>query len=50
VRVKLGLLGERVVNIAPEYEDCWRLAETQGVPLKEIYQAAVAAARQSLDR
>lgn len=44
VRVKLGLLGAEVVNIAPEYEDCKKLAEEKGVALKEIYRAATEAA------
>lgn len=40
VRVKLGMLGDEIVNIAPEYEDCKKIAEEKGVPLKEIYQIA----------
>ncbi len=30
-------------NAAPEYEDCAKLARQKGVPLKIIYQAALAA-------
>ena len=37
--------GERVLNAAPEYETCRRLARDRGVPLKEIFAAAVAAYR-----
>ncbi len=40
VRVKLGLLGAEIINIAPEHEDCRQLAEQSGVPLKEIYRIA----------
>ena len=40
VHVKMGLLGNEVVNVAPEYEDCKQLAEETGVALKEIYQLA----------
>jgi uncharacterized protein (TIGR00299 family) protein len=43
VRVKLGLLGDEVVNQAPEFEDCERLARAAGVPVKHIIQAASAA-------
>ena len=32
VRVKLGLDGGRVVNVAPEYADCARLAAATGRP------------------
>jgi len=41
VRVKLGLKGERVVQIAPEYEDCRAAAERSGVPLRLVYEAAL---------
>lgn len=44
VTVKLGLAGDgSIVNRAPEFEDCRKLAESGGVPLKEIYRAALAA-------
>jgi hypothetical protein len=45
VRVKLGRLGGEVVTIAPEYDDCRRVAETTGAALKEVYQEAAALAR-----
>ena len=41
VRVKLGLKGERVVQVAPEFEDCRATAERSGMPLRSIYEAAV---------
>jgi uncharacterized protein (DUF111 family) len=44
VGVKLACLEGRIVNIAPEHRDCLRLAEEKGVPLKDVYQAALAAA------
>jgi pyridinium-3,5-bisthiocarboxylic acid mononucleotide nickel chelatase len=40
VNVKLGWLDGRVVNAAPEYEDCRRIAEEKQVPLKEVMLAA----------
>ncbi len=46
VRVKVGSMGGKVVNVSPEYEDCRKLARTSGVPLKAVYQAATAAARE----
>lgn len=45
VRVKLGWLGAELVNSAPEFEDCRRVAEAAGRPLKEVYAAALAAFR-----
>jgi uncharacterized protein (TIGR00299 family) protein len=49
VRVKLGLDGGRVVNVAPELADCVRLAEQTGQPLKEVMARAQAGALARLD-
>jgi len=43
VTVKLGLKGERVVQVAPEFESCRAVAEKAGVPLRAVYAAAIAA-------
>jgi pyridinium-3,5-bisthiocarboxylic acid mononucleotide nickel chelatase len=48
-RVKLGLDRGRVVNVAPEFADCARLAEQTGLPLKEVMARAQAAAIVALD-
>lgn len=50
VRIKVAKLGERTMNLAPEYEDCRRLALEKNTPLKEVYSAAEAAARQWRER
>jgi uncharacterized protein (TIGR00299 family) protein len=44
VRVKEGILAGKVVNRAPELEDCRRLAVRRNVPLKEVQRAALRAA------
>ena len=44
VRVKLGRLGGEVVNVAPEHDDCLRVAREAQVPLKRVMQTAVAEA------
>ncbi len=36
VRMKLARLNGRVLNAAPEYDDCQRLASEKGVPLKQV--------------
>lgn len=43
VRVKVGSLDGEPYNYAPEFEDCRALAESKGVPLKEVMAAALAA-------
>jgi uncharacterized protein (TIGR00299 family) protein len=49
VRVKLGLDGDRVVNVAPEFADCAAVATATGTPLKEVMARAQAAALADLD-
>ncbi len=41
VKVKVGILGDREINISPEFESCKKLAQKTGRPLKEIYHDAV---------
>ncbi|MCU0724533.1 MAG: nickel pincer cofactor biosynthesis protein LarC [Planctomycetes bacterium] len=43
VRVKIGLRRGEVLTRAPEYEDCARLAAEKGVPVREVYLAALRA-------
>jgi uncharacterized protein (DUF111 family) len=41
VRIKVATLGTgEIVNAAPEYEDCRKIAEEQRVPLKTVMQRA----------
>jgi hypothetical protein len=43
VRIKVAKREGKVLNVAPEYEDCQRLATEKGVPLKQVMMAAQAA-------
>jgi hypothetical protein len=43
VKVKVAKRDGKVLNVAPEYEDCQRLASEKGVPLKQVMIAAQAA-------
>ena len=45
VTVKLGFKGERLRQIAPEFESCRAVAEHAGVPLREVHIVALEAAR-----
>ncbi|MBA7499005.1 Pyridinium-3,5-bisthiocarboxylic acid mononucleotide nickel insertion protein [subsurface metagenome] len=38
IRVKVGIFKGEIKNIAPEYEDCKKMAKQHKVPLKEIYE------------
>ena len=40
VNVKIARRNGRVLNVAPEYDDCQRLASEKSVPLKEVMLAA----------
>ena len=44
VKTKKKLFGDEVIAVAPEYEDCARIARERSVPLAEVYAAAQLAA------
>jgi pyridinium-3,5-bisthiocarboxylic acid mononucleotide nickel chelatase len=46
IRIKIASIGGRIVNVSPEYEDCKRLAQEKGIPLKDIMEEARLAASQ----
>lgn len=43
VKIKVSRLDGEVVNFAPEYEDCARIARERNVPLKKVQAEAMAA-------
>ena len=43
IRIKTGSLNNEELNAAPEFEDCRAAASSQGVPIKLVQQAAIAA-------
>jgi len=47
VQVKVARDGEQVMNVSPEFELCKAAADRCGVPLKEVYAAAMDAYRRS---
>ena len=40
IRVKLGIEEDRVIRVAPEYDDCDQAARTHGVALRDVMEAA----------
>ena len=45
VNVKLKRMGDEWLGAMPEYDDCKRLAEAHGVPVRLVYEAALAIAQ-----
>jgi len=41
IKVKVGMFKGEIKNIAPEYEDCKKIAKQHKVPLKEVYDEAM---------
>lgn len=48
VQVKLGKMGGKIIQAAPEFESCRSVAAMAGVPVRFVYQAAVAASASHL--
>lgn len=48
VAVKVGRRAGRILQVAPEYEDCRQVAELKGVSLREVQRAAENTARELL--
>jgi uncharacterized protein (TIGR00299 family) protein len=43
--VKVKRLGERIISVSPEYEECQRVANERNLPLADVYEVARVAAR-----
>jgi uncharacterized protein (TIGR00299 family) protein len=48
VGVKIGYLDGRPVTVAPEFEDCVRVARAASIPAKDVYEEATRLARAAL--
>jgi pyridinium-3,5-bisthiocarboxylic acid mononucleotide nickel chelatase len=40
IRMKIARLNGNILNVAPEYEDCQKVAAERGVPLKQVLAEA----------
>ncbi len=45
VKVKVGKMGDVITNIAPEFEDCKKLAQEHKIPLKEVMNETIKTAK-----
>jgi uncharacterized protein (TIGR00299 family) protein len=50
IRVKMGKVGDKVIKAVPEYEDCKKLAEANGVSVRKVYEAALLHCQINYDR
>ena len=48
IRVKVGRLGGELLNLAPEHDDCMRVAAGSGRTVKSVWAAALAAAEREV--
>ena len=46
IRVKIARHNDKITNIAPEYDDCARIASSLTIPLKDVYDEARRAAQE----
>jgi len=46
VRIKIGVLGGRIIRAKPEHDDCARIASERGLPFREVYAAALKVAEE----
>lgn len=49
IKVKLRKIGDQVTQIAPEYDDCAKIATDLGVPVSQVMQSAKSAASKYLE-
>ncbi|MBI2908519.1 MAG: nickel pincer cofactor biosynthesis protein LarC [Chloroflexi bacterium] len=50
VSVKLKRIGGAIAGIAPEFEDCRRIAQERQVPLQQVYRTVITEAQERLQR
>lgn len=50
IRVKVGKYKGQLISVAPEYDDCCKIAMRKGVPIKEIFEIARRAAYENIQK
>jgi len=49
VDVKVGKMGDDIMNIHPEYENCRRIAASSGATISDVFDAAMTSARKTFN-
>lgn len=49
IQIKIGMIGDEIINYNPEYEDAKKIANETGVPLKDVMKKANNAFKKLLD-
>lgn len=50
IRIKVGMIDDTEIVASPEYEDCRKAAEAHSVPVRQVYDEAIAAYRAKTKR
>lgn len=50
IQIKIGTIGEEIINYNPEYEDAKKIANEMGIPLKDVMKKANDAFKKLLDK
>jgi uncharacterized protein (TIGR00299 family) protein len=50
INIKIGKIGEDIINYSPEYEDAKKIADETGVPLKDVMKRANETFKELLDK
>jgi pyridinium-3,5-bisthiocarboxylic acid mononucleotide nickel chelatase len=40
MNIKVGMIGNEIISVKPEYEDARKVSEESGMPLKDVMNAA----------
>jgi uncharacterized protein (TIGR00299 family) protein len=50
IQIKIGMIGDEIINYSPEYEDAKKIASETGMPLKEVMKKANTSFKKLLDK
>jgi uncharacterized protein (TIGR00299 family) protein len=50
IQIKVGMIGDEIINYSPEYEDAKKIASATGMPLKDVMKKANTSFKELLDK